>query len=149
MVLEALTDFACEPSEAVMVGDSWSDVVAAQRAGCVGVLLTTGHGASLGTLLRREGVRLPVTLMVDRADGLVPTDYVKVRRGLAGSGGRADEGAAGAAAGALEEWIASRAEEEAELVWEALGATSEGVRVYEDLGQAVDELMAMASTFDE
>jgi phosphoglycolate phosphatase-like HAD superfamily hydrolase len=27
----------------VMIGDSWSDIVAAQRAGCVGVLVVTGQ----------------------------------------------------------------------------------------------------------
>ena len=41
MVVQALDDFGCAPSEAVMIGDSWSDVVAARRAGCVGVLLAT------------------------------------------------------------------------------------------------------------
>jgi histidinol phosphatase-like enzyme len=37
--LEACKDFEVDPSEALMIGDSWSDVVAAQRAGCVGVLV--------------------------------------------------------------------------------------------------------------
>ncbi|EOD12243.1 hypothetical protein EMIHUDRAFT_247557 [Emiliania huxleyi CCMP1516] len=58
--LYALHDFTCEPSEAVMVGDSWSDV--ARRAGCVPVLLATGHGQALAAALRRQGTRLPASL---------------------------------------------------------------------------------------
>ena len=76
-----------------------------------------------------------LSLAAGKADGLA-TDYVKVRRALAGS---SDDGGA---VSALEEWIATRSEAEASLIWEAL---SRPVRVYRDLSQAVDELVAMAS----
>ena len=135
MILEALREFGCQPSEAVMIGDSWSDVVAAQRAGCVGVLLTTGHGASLGALLREEGVKLPVTLTVESA-APAGTDFVQLQRTLA----REQNG--GGAANALEAWIAQRGGAEATLIWEAL---RQDVRVYADLAQAEGELVAMAS----
>ena len=134
MLLEALRDFECAPSEAVMIGDSWSDCVAAQRAGCVGVLVATGHGAPLGALLREQGVSLPITLRVEAGDAAA-TDFVALQRSLASASG------AGAAL-AIEEWVTGRGEEEAALVWEALAA---GVRVYADLSQAVDELTAVAS----
>ena len=85
MVREALRDFECNPSEAVMIGDSWGDVVAAQRAGCVGVLVLTGHGTSLGALLREQGVALPVTLRAGAdtdAGGAATTDLVELQRSL-------------------------------------------------------------------
>ena len=62
MLLEALRDFNCDPSEAVMLGDSWSDVVAAQRAGCVGVLVATGHGAQAPSAAARSAPRSAVAV---------------------------------------------------------------------------------------
>ena len=135
MLLEALRDFECAPSEAVMIGDSWSDVVAAQRAGCVAVLLATGHGASLGAVLREAGVRLPVTLSVEPA-APASTDFVQLQRTLS------REQSGSGAASAVEAWIAERSEAEAALVWEAL---RQDVRVYADLAQAEGELVAMAN----
>ena len=140
MILEALADFECAPSEAVMIGDSWSDVVAAQRAGCVGVLLATGHGASLGALLKAQGVQLPITLAFEDDGGeAAATDFAKLQRSLTSM-----RNANGAAARAVEEWIGERSPEEGALVAEALKGR-EGVRVYADLAQAVDELVAIAS----
>lgn len=133
MILEALSDFGCAPSEAVMIGDSWGDVVAAHRAGCVGVLLATGHGASLGALLRERGVRLPVTLSVESSDDAPATEFVELQRSLATAGGTS---------AAVEEWIRGRSEREQALIGEAL---RKDVRIYRDLAQAVDELVAMAS----
>ena len=133
MILEALGDFGCSPSEAVMIGDSWSDVVAAHRAGCVGVLLATGHGAALGALLREHGVCLPVTL---KADGAA-TDAEKLQRSLASFGGESL-----AATDAVEAWIEAHSETEAALIWEALRYD---VHVYADLAQAADRLVAVAS----
>jgi len=135
MILEALRDFECAPSEAVMIGDSWSDVVAAQRAGCVGVLLATGHGASLGALLREQGVRLPITLTIEPTEPAA-TAFVSLQQSLASAAGSR-------AARAVEDWLLGRSEEEAALAWEAL--QNDSVRVYADLAQAVDELVAMAS----
>lgn len=132
MILEALRDFDCAASEAVMIGDSWSDVVSAQRAGCVGVLLATGHGASLGAILQEEGVHLPVTLTAPDAP---VTEFVALQQSLqcahASGVGRA-----------IEKWICGRSKAEAALVWEALRTD---VRVYADLSEAVDELAAIAS----
>ena len=113
MVLEALADFGCTPNAAVMIGDSWSDVVAAQRAGCCGVLVATGHGASLGAILSQRGVRLPTTLTAE----LIAAD--------AAFGG----------------WVAERSANEAALIREALRTE---VRVYANLLQATDELLAQA-----
>jgi len=98
-VLEALRDFKCAPSEAVTIGDSWADVVAAQRAGCVGVLVVTGRGAALGALLRQHGVSLPVTLRTDAGDagGPASTDYAKLQSIADGDGA--------AAAVAVEQWV--------------------------------------------
>ena len=136
MVLEALDDFGCTPNEAVLIGDSWSDIVAARRAGCVGVLLTTGHGQSLGALLQKNGVTLPITLSVRvEASGADATEFVKLQRDLATERD-------GGVARTVEEWISTRSEAEAALVWEALRTD---VRIYRDLLQAVDELVAAAS----
>ena len=133
MVLQALRDFDCAPGAAVLIGDSWSDVVAAQRAGCVGVLLATGHGAALGAFLREGGVPLPVTLAAEVAEAAA-TDLAALQRSSLAS-------ARSGAARAVEEWIGGRSEQEAALVWEAL---RQDVRVYADLSQAADELLAMA-----
>jgi D-glycero-D-manno-heptose 1,7-bisphosphate phosphatase len=136
LLLEAMYDSKVEPSEALMIGDSWSDVVAAHRAGCVGVLLATGHGASLGAILKDHGVGLPITLMVDEAaEAIAPTDYMKLQRSAA-------DASAGGAAAAVEAYIEAQGEDEADLIWEAL---RRDVRVYADLSQAVDELMALPS----
>lgn len=137
MVLEAVREFGCTPSEAVMIGDSWSDVVAAQRAGCVGVLLATGHGAGLGALLREHGVRLPITLTVDGAAEAAATEFVALQRSLA-----RPQGGSTSAADAVQGWIATRSDQEAALIWEAL---QNDVRVFADLSQAVDELVDVAS----
>lgn len=132
MLVEALGDFDVEPSEAVMIGDSWSDVVAAHRAGCAGVLLATGHGASLGALLRQQGVELPITLKVDDANSAT-TDYLRLQRSVTSA-------STGSATGAVEEWIQAQGDAQAALIWEAL---RKDVRVYADLSQAVDELTAL------
>jgi len=79
-----------------MIGDSWADVVAAQRAGCVGVLVATGRGAALGALLRQHGVSLPVTLRSDAGDA-ASTDYAKLQSMADGDGA--------AAAVAVEQWV--------------------------------------------
>ena len=79
-----------------MIGDSWPDVVAAQRAGCVGVLVATGRGAALGALLRQHGVSLPVTLRSDAGDE-ASTDYAKLQSMADGDGA--------AAAVAVEQWV--------------------------------------------
>ena len=134
MILEALQDFDCAPSEAVMIGDSFSDVVAAQRAGCVGVLVATGHGAPFGALLREHGVHLPVTLSIEAADAAA-TDFLALQRSLASASGSE-------AARAIEDWIRGRGDDQAALIREALRTD---LRVYADLSQAVDELVAMAS----
>ena len=136
MILEALQDFGCAPSEALMIGDSWSDVVAARRAGCVGVLLATGHGAALGALLRAQGVRLPVTLTAEATGAATATEYGKLLQSLASSSGNG-------AARAIEEWVEEGGEERAALVWEALQGGD--VRVYADLSQAVDEIASTST----
>ena len=79
MLVEALGDFDVEPSEAVMIGDSWSDVVA-RRAGCAGVLLATGHGACRSSA-EAAGVGLPVTLKVDDANSAT-TDYLRLQQSV-------------------------------------------------------------------
>ena len=120
-----------------MVGDSWSDVVAARRAGCplpllprtllgpfsdpslqarragcVPVLLATGHGQALAAALRRQGSRLPASLTA----------------------------AALSEERVLAEWLGGRGEAEAALVREALCGGP--VSVYETLAQAADALLA-------
>ena len=116
MILEACRDFEREPSDAIMVGDSWGDVVAAQRAGSIGVLVTTGHGASLGAALCDYD--LPVTVTAEW---------------FTGASERAE-------AAALASWFSSQRGTEAALIQEALSSCADGVRVYRDLAQAVDEL---------
>lgn len=128
MVVEACADFGCAASEALLIGDSWSDVVAAQRAGAVGVLVTTGHGASLAAALRADGVTLPTTLT---GPALA---MAAENRSFAPALGR---------------WWSGRTEVEAALIDEAMraggvtGGVTGGVRVYRDLAQAVDELTAL------
>ena len=127
MLLEALEDFNCVPCDAVMVGDSWGDVVAAHRAGCLGVLLATGHGESLGATLRQQGVRLPATLSAEAI-----------------SGGATTAGMASDCDGTftLAAWMHERNEEEAALVCEALRSD---VTVYADLAQAVETLAGVTN----
>ena len=45
MLLRAMASFRVTPEDACFVGDSESDMEAAMRAGCAGVLVRTGHGA--------------------------------------------------------------------------------------------------------
>ncbi len=45
MLLEALAQFAAEPSATPMIGDALSDLEAAKAAGCARVLVLTGKGA--------------------------------------------------------------------------------------------------------
>jgi D-glycero-D-manno-heptose 1,7-bisphosphate phosphatase len=137
LLCEALRDFGVDPGEAVMIGDSWSDVVAARRAGCAGVLLATGHGASLGSILKKQGVQLPITLILD-AEGDTATDYMRLQRSVV-------KASSGGATQAVEEWIQEQGEEQKALIWEAL---RKEVRVYSDLSQAVDELMALPTAPD-
>ena len=117
MLLEACADFGCEPAEAVMIGDSWSDMVAARRAGCVGVLVLTGHGESLAAQLKQEGIDLPTTLSA-RSMSASPV---------------------------LTEWASTRLPQETELINEALHAGHK-VHVFRDLSQAVDELIRGSSS---
>ena len=44
MLLRAMARFGVAPGDACFVGDSASDMEAAWRAGCAGVLVRTGHG---------------------------------------------------------------------------------------------------------
>ena len=44
MLLRAMASFGVAPKDTCFVGDSESDMVAAWRAGCTGVLVRTGHG---------------------------------------------------------------------------------------------------------
>jgi len=118
LILEACKDFEVDPSEALMIGDSWSDVVAAQRAGCVGVLVATGHGESLSKALAKHGVDLPTTLTAEVFTARETAEHD---------------------APCLVEWIKGRSESEAALIWEAMQAAP-AVRFYRDLAQAVDEL---------
>ena len=122
-------------------------MVAAQRAGCVGVLLATGHGEALGRLLDAHGVALPITLRLERpaerpgAPGAA-TAFEQLQRSLKFAGGGAD----GAASRAVVEWIDAHATDHAELIWEALRSD---VRVYADLAQAADELISLAADFSK
>ena len=111
----------------------------------VGASLGALDGASLGALLAAQGVPLPVTLAFDDGGGereaaAAATAFAQLQRALAGM-----RNANGAAARAVDEWLAGRSAEEGELVAEALSCTSQdGVRVYANLAQAADELTAMA-----
>ena len=96
------------------------------------MLLATGHGASLGALLRQQGVELPITLKVDDTTSAT-TDYLRLQRSVTSA-------STGSAAGAVEEWIQAQGDAQAALIWEAL---RKDVRVYADLSQAVDELTAL------
>ena len=118
LILEACKDFEVDPSEALMIGDSWSDIVAAQRAGCVGVLVATGHGESLSKALLGQGVELPTTLTAEVFTARETAEHNTP---------------------CLVEWIKGRSETETELIWEAMQAAP-AVRFYRDLAQAVDEL---------
>ena len=51
MLLRAMARFDVAPQETCFVGDSESDMEAALRAGCAGVLVRTGHGAAAETAL--------------------------------------------------------------------------------------------------
>lgn len=44
MILQAAKDFNIDLSKSFMIGDKMSDVKAAENAGCLGILVKTGHG---------------------------------------------------------------------------------------------------------
>lgn len=46
MLLAACAAHQTQPSEALFVGDSWTDILAAQAAGCRPMLVLTGNGAT-------------------------------------------------------------------------------------------------------
>ena len=120
-------------ANAVMIGDTWSDIVAAHRAGCEGVLVATGYGEELGAVLAANGVSLPTTLVGCADDHIAPTDFLKLAK---------DESTASGAAAAVVEYIEGKGEAETALVWEALQKEG-GVRMYADLSGAVDGLLAL------
>lgn len=66
MLLEAMARYTCEPASCIMVGDSWSDIVAARRAGCEAALVATGHGERVLRALVGQGIALPCTIDLDR-----------------------------------------------------------------------------------
>jgi len=51
MLLRAMARFGVAPKDTCFVGDSKSDMGAAWRAGCTGVLVRTGHGVKTETAL--------------------------------------------------------------------------------------------------
>lgn len=114
-----------------MIGDTWSDVVAAHRAGCEGVLVATGYGEGLGAVLAANGVSLPTTLVGCADDRIAPTDFLRLVK---------DKAKANGTAAAVVEYLEGKGEAERALIWEALRRE---VRVYADLAQAVDGLLAL------
>ncbi|KAL1499596.1 hypothetical protein AB1Y20_011795 [Prymnesium parvum] len=137
MLLEAMAHFECSPGRCVMIGDSWTDMVAARRAGCPGALVTTGHGERVGAALSEYAIALPCTL--DEATLRHAEDVLwhhrEVSRCSIGAGGVATnvpevrEDALGAMLGILRNYPA-----DTELIREAVP-----VRVYSSLQQAADE----------
>ena len=118
-----------------MIGDTWSDVVAAHRAGCEGVLVATGYGEGLGAVLAANGVSLPTTLVGCADDRIAPTDFLRLVKDESKA-----NGTAAAVVVAVVEYLEGKGEAERALIWEALRRE---VRVYADLAQAVDGLLAL------
>ena len=56
MLLQAVKDFDIDLSKTFMIGDKMSDVKAAENAGCLGILVTTGHGKKHQDKALRKGV---------------------------------------------------------------------------------------------
>lgn len=54
MLLEALKDFNARPEETPFVGDNIIDLQAAQKTGCPGHFVLTGHGKNLLTAVEQE-----------------------------------------------------------------------------------------------
>lgn len=44
LLLQAMAQYKANPQDTAYVGDKWSDIQAAQRAGCIAVLVKTGQG---------------------------------------------------------------------------------------------------------
>lgn len=66
MLREAIRRFSLSPGEAVMVGDSLTDLQAAARAGCARILVRTGKGAATQAAGVPADV-LPVAVCADLA----------------------------------------------------------------------------------
>ena len=62
MLLRAMARFGVAPKETCFVGDSASDMEAAWRAGCAGVLVRTGHGAQAEAVLASTPIAPAVVL---------------------------------------------------------------------------------------
>eukprot|EP00232_Nephroselmis_pyriformis_P029113 CAMPEP_0182869042 /NCGR_PEP_ID=MMETSP0034_2-20130328/9688_1 /TAXON_ID=156128 /ORGANISM="Nephroselmis pyriformis, Strain CCMP717" /LENGTH=297 /DNA_ID=CAMNT_0025001479 /DNA_START=132 /DNA_END=1022 /DNA_ORIENTATION=- len=66
MMMAAMAIHGAEPHQAVMIGDTASDMLASKRAGCSrSVLVTTGHGVKVGEALAAQGVDLPARITND------------------------------------------------------------------------------------
>lgn len=64
MLIEAMARFGCDPSHAVMVGDSLGDMQAAKSASVARILVRTGHGSRVQAAGLLEDV-MPVTVCED------------------------------------------------------------------------------------
>jgi D-glycero-D-manno-heptose 1,7-bisphosphate phosphatase len=54
MVLSALKDFNCKPENALLIGDSIRDLLAAYNAGVDSILVKTGKGSKASARLKEE-----------------------------------------------------------------------------------------------
>ena len=66
MLLRAMARFGIGPKDTCFVGDSESDMRAAWRAGCAGVLVRTGHGVRAEAALASTPVA-PAAVFADLA----------------------------------------------------------------------------------
>ena len=128
MLLGALQSARAEAAKGIMIGDSWTDAVAARRAGCAAVLVCTGHGRHLGKALADRGLAPPVTLVQGATPGHVRLGLTEAEVPL-----RSLLGPESVAAS-----VAPLAEE----------ALQSPLRVFADLEQAVDHVLVLSSLGD-
>jgi len=57
MILSAASQLGLEPPLSFMVGDAMTDVLAAQAAGCLPIIVQTGRGRDQLRLLRQNGIK--------------------------------------------------------------------------------------------
>ncbi len=55
MILQAVKDFDIDLTKSFLVGDKISDIEAASNAGCIGIMVKTGHGKEQIDKAQREG----------------------------------------------------------------------------------------------
>lgn len=81
MLLAACADQQIPPHQALFLGDSWSDIMAARSAGCQPMLVLTGNGAHTAARDDFESARVPCIARLDELPAWLDANNLIVDHG--------------------------------------------------------------------